>query len=200
MKRVMMIAALVAGFGCASIKAKDNMDTLRRSVKGYNEAYRWKNFERAAAYLPEDVRMSFIATYEDDEKSLHVEDYQVLQVKVHDENTADVQVRVTYMMLPSVVVQRRRVTQHWHRVAGQWLLENEDNPIRDLNEESTPKNPDAFGGGEPEPGDSFAGERGSTSVQVTDPEGNVVRDDTTGDSSNPEGASKSQNLRTPPRR
>ena len=184
MRRSVFAGLLVCTFVLAACSAVsgDELEPLRRSVKAYNEAYRWKNFERAASYLPADLRLAFIATYEEDEKSLHIEDYQILQVRVVSETAAKVEVRVTYMMLPSVVVKNRRMTQHWHKVGQRWTLETEDNPIRVIRADEKPQNPDAFGGSD-DP-DAVSGE---TSVQVTDPDGNVVRDDTPG-GGKPDGA------------
>ncbi|MEO1338973.1 MAG: hypothetical protein AAFV29_25240, partial [Myxococcota bacterium] len=149
--------------GCAgSATSGDKLETLRRSVKAYNEAYRWKNFERAASFLPRDLRMSFVATYEEDEKSLHIEDYQILQVRVLNEKAADVEVRVIYMMLPSVVVKNRRMTQHWRKIGARWTLETEENSIRDIQADARPQDPDAFGGG-----DDVESGNGGSSVYAT---------------------------------
>lgn len=171
--RIALVLAL--GAGCATTAksaSSDDLETLRRSVKAYNEAFRWKNFERAASFLPKDMRLAFIATHEDDEKNLHVEEYQILQVRLSGERAAKVELRVTYMMLPSVVVKTRRITQHWHLIDDQWVLETEDNPIRVVRKDAKPQNPDAFGGVDEPEGDSK-----DTGVRVTDPEGNVIRDD-----------------------
>ncbi len=169
---------VVAGAaGCASSSQKvgdEDMETLRRSVKSYNEAYRWKNFERAASFLPADVRMSFIGAYEEDAKSLNVESYQILQVQVLDERAVDVDVRVTYTLLPSFVVQNRRLKQHWHKVGGRWLLETEDNSIRSLKPAARSRNPDAFGGYDPAPEPPNGG-----GVEATDRDGRDIRDDRT---------------------
>ena len=150
------LLAVLALTACASSSPKadaDDLESLRKAVKAYNEAYRWKNFERAASFLPEDRRLSFVDEHQQDEKSLHIEGYQVLQVQMDSDVAARVQVRVTFMMLPSVVVQNRRLTQHWHRVNQRWMLEAEDNAIRPLRKEAQSPNdnynPDAFGGGEP---------------------------------------------------
>ena len=170
-----VVACAALGPGCASSKAsasQDDIEALRKAVKAYNEAYRWKNFERAASFLPRDIRMSFIATYEEDEKSLHIENYQILQVQMMNENAADITVRVTFTLLPSFVVQNRRLTQHWHKIGGSWILETEDNSIRELDKTAQPSNPDAFGGGQPDDSDD-------TKVQATDPSGAVIRDDPT---------------------
>ncbi len=176
MKRGLLILVLGGAVGCASGSQSNDLEPLRRSVKAYNEAYRWKNFERAAAFLPRDVRLAFLSAYEDDEKSLHIDDYQIMQVRLQSEDAAEVEVRVSYTLLPSVTVQTRRVTQHWHRIGKQWILEAEDNSIRDLRAETKPQeteaDPDSFGGSNADV------QRDSVKVKVVDPEGRIIRDDT----------------------
>lgn len=138
--------------GCATARTADKMERLRRSVEAYNHAFRWKNYDRAANYLPGELRAAFVSTHEDDATSLHVEDYKVLRVDLDSEDAARVLVRYRYTLLPSVVVKTRKLTQHWHRVAGRWVLESEDEPIRPINALAEPSHPEAFGGLDPEPG------------------------------------------------
>jgi hypothetical protein len=157
---------------CASTRAQDSLNQLKDSVEAYNEAFRWKNFERAAMYMPNDLRAAFIATYEDDENSLHVEDYQILGVNVESELSAVVTVRLRYMMLPSVTVAKATLVQHWKRVADAWMLETEDGSIRELDPNKLPRNPDVK---EPDP--TATGEPSNDAVQVEDPKGNVIRKD-----------------------
>lgn len=123
---------LAAVTGCASMGVQDTLEKLREAVEGYNQAFRWKNYERAAQYLPNDVRAAFMTAYDDDESSLQIEDYQISKVDVVNDDEAKVAVRVRYLLLPSVVVENRTLVQHWHRVAGEWILEQEDNAIRKL--------------------------------------------------------------------
>lgn len=167
-------ALLLLGTACASVKARDSMEQLQEAAEGYNEAYRWKNFERAAGFLPNDQRAAFVATYEDDEKSLHVEDVQILKVDMDGPDAALITVRIRYMMLPSVTVETRKLLQHWHKVNDAWILESEENSIRALQVGATPKNPEAFGGTEGQPNDDR-----EQQIQVTDPKGNVIREQTT---------------------
>jgi hypothetical protein len=164
-------AAMCASLlGCASSKTAETLQNLQESVDAYNEAYRWKNYERAASYLPSDLRQAFLATYEDADNSLHVEDFQILNVKLESEEAATVTVRVRYMQLPSINVDRKTVVQHWHRVGGAWILEVEENSIRELDKGATPRNPEARDGrGAP------AEQEGKTGVKVTSPGGEVIR-------------------------
>ena len=141
---------------CAAA-ARERMEALERSIKGYNEAYRWKNFEQAAGFLPANLQGAFLASYEEDDKSLHVEGYQVLAVDMPEPDHAKVRVRYRYMLLPSVTLEHRVVTQHWARVNRRWVLEHEDRPLRAL--EDPPASEDTFGGpnGDPAavPADGF---------------------------------------------
>ena len=174
MKRAatLLIGVALAAAGCKSMGESGGDDATRAlqdAVQAYNDAYRWKNYERAALYLPADVRGAFLATYEEDDKSLHVEGYQILQVKRPTEDAAQVVVRTRYMLLPSVTLETKSSVQHWHRLGDNWILESEDDPIRAIDPGKLPEDPDAFGGGEAPAADM--------SVEVTDPAGKVIRKD-----------------------
>lgn len=161
------IALLLAG--CAT-SAQTKLEELQSAVDGYNSAYRWKNFERAASYLPNDLRAAFIAAYEEDDHSLHVETYQILKVDLKGEEAATVTVRLRFMELPSITLENRTLVQHWHKVNDVWILETEENSIRALELDATPKNPEAVKGVEvPD------AQKGETSIEVSDPEGNIIR-------------------------
>jgi hypothetical protein len=134
-------------FGCASAK-QAQMEELQNAIDGYNSAYRWKNFERAAGYLPNDLRGAFIAAYEEDDNSIHVETYTIIKVDLLGDEAATVTVRVRYMELPSINLENRTLTQHWHKVNDTWLLETEENSIRAIDPAATPKNPEAVKGAE----------------------------------------------------
>jgi hypothetical protein len=166
--RALLLAAHLApgALGCATSSQGDAAEQLQRSVEAYNEAYRWKNYERASSFLPPDLRAAFVAAHEDDEKSLHVEDYQILAVDHPREGAADIRVRVTYILLPSNTVEKRTVVQHWQRVGGAWVLETEDNSIRALDPKGASQGRDAFGG-------AAAPGGAPVDVEVTEPGGTL---------------------------
>jgi hypothetical protein len=164
--RTTLFALVLAG--CATSQ-QTAMEELQSAVDGYNSAYRWKNFERAASYLPNDMRAAFIAAYEEDDHSLHVETFQILKVDL-TEDSATVVVRMRYMELPSITLENRTLTQHWHKVNDVWILETEENSIRAIEVGATPKNPDAVKGVEVPPE-----KQGDTAIEVSDPEGNVIK-------------------------
>lgn len=164
--KALLLSTCAALSGCAAT-AQDRLDALRRSVEGYNEAYRWKNYERAAAFLPADLRAAFLASYEEDDKSLHVEGYQILSVSFESPDRADVKVRYRYMALPSVVLEQRVVTQHWARVNEQWILEHERDPIRPV--EPGAAGLEGYGGPEgPPPAPTME-------VEIIDSEGTILQ-------------------------
>ncbi|MEQ9497698.1 MAG: hypothetical protein RIT81_12590 [Deltaproteobacteria bacterium] len=168
MKRL-ALALLLSTAACKSSTAS-SMEALQESVDAYNHAYRWKNYERAASFLPNDMRAAFIAAYEDDQKSLHIEAYRILQVDVEGEEAATVQVRMSYTLLPDITVQKRTLTQHWHKVGGAWILETEDDSLREIAMGASPKNPAASGELTPPASEN-------TEVEVTSPGDDIPEDE-----------------------
>lgn len=118
--------------------SKDALESLTEAVEAYNHAFRWKTYDQAVLFLPEDLRGPFLAAYEDDESSLQIEDYKIARVLMKSKTAAEVTVRVRYMVLPSVVVQRATLKQYWHEVGGRWILETEENSIRTLDPSKAP--------------------------------------------------------------
>jgi hypothetical protein len=125
-----VVIAALALSACAG-SSRDSMKKLKDSVDAYNTAFRWKNFHQAAMYLPNDLRTPFLTYFDEESPSLHIDGIEVLKVDVKSEDAAEVTVRYRYMQLPSVVVDRKVVTQSWHRVDGNWILEDEDPPLVD---------------------------------------------------------------------
>lgn len=120
--------------GCASTQ-HNTMLALQDSIDGYNHALRWQNFEGAAAYLPNDLRTTFLALQTENAENLQIESFTIMKVELESERSAKVLVLLSYMLLPSVTLQSRRVTQHWHRVEDAWVLETEDDAIFPLEDE-----------------------------------------------------------------
>lgn len=171
MRPLVVGALLLAASGCATTGGgSSELQELQESVEAYNDAYRWKNYQRAALFLPPDMRAAFLATYEEDDKALHIEDYQILRADMLDESSAKILVRVRFMLLPSVTLETKNLVQHWQMVGGRWLMETEENSIREIDPSKLGMGDgDAFGGG-PEPAPDME-------VEVTDPSGKVLRKD-----------------------
>lgn len=150
---------LLLASACATSSQKSQQ--LQTSVNAYLEAMRWQYYERAAAFRPNDLRASFLATLEDEGTGLQIEDVKVLRVDVQSEEAADITVRIRYMRLPSVTVQSDVIRQSWHRVDGNWILEFEDPPFVEIDPEAVPppRSEDDFGGAE----------EGDTEIDVSTP-------------------------------
>ena len=146
--RTLAAAGILTSVGCASMPnaaSSDDLEPVRDAIEAYNHAFRWKSYNQAAQFLPTEVRAPYLATYEDEESSLQVEECRIVRIHLKDATSATATVKIRFMMLPSVIVQKQTVTQHWFKVADRWILESEDNPIRaleldkPLEEEPTPE-------------------------------------------------------------
>lgn len=176
------LAALGLASGCATATSKSAVERLQEAVEGYNHAFRWKNYERAAQFLPQAQRPAFLAAYEDDESSLQVEDYTVRQADMLSDKAATVSIKVSYLLLPSVTVKQATLVQHWAEVNGAWTLEAEDNSIRKIEPGKEPRDPRARAKpADPEPGV----ERGDTTIDVERPGEAPVGEEDRGDPDEP---------------
>lgn len=158
MKRHWALLLLLAS--CATSQSTQTVKDLKTSVNGYLEAFRWKNYAMAAQYLPASDRTAFLTTFEEDGDAVHVEDVQVLRVDIESEDAAEITVRYRFMQLPSVTVERKVVTQSWHRSDGRWLMEYEEPRLVELDRSLQKKR---------EPAQPAGGEEGETQVDVEGP-------------------------------
>ena len=128
---LLLSLSLVVG-ACVTQERAHN---LQKSINGYNTAYRWKQYMRAAQYLPAEWQGAFLAAHEEDDKDIQIEGYQILQVTRLEDSRAQVIVRVRYVLAPSVTLEQTITTQHWAYVSGRWILEHQDNMIRPFDPE-----------------------------------------------------------------
>ena len=116
--------------GCAAVGQKNDMNRLQEAVESYSHAYRWKNYDSAVLMLQPDLREPYLAAYEEDESSLQIEDIRVVRVELEAPDRAKITLRTRFMLLPSVTVQKKKLTQYWVKIGDQWLMEAEENSIR----------------------------------------------------------------------
>jgi hypothetical protein len=164
--RCLVAAGVLSAVGCATMPndaSNEDLEPIKEAIEAYNHAFRWKSYNQAAQFLPSEVRGPFLATYEDEESSLQVEECRIVRIHLKDASSATATVRVRFMMLPSVIVQKQTVTQHWFKVADQWILESEDNPIRTID---IGKTIDEQQAPEPDPA-----QLGQTEIDVESPPG-----------------------------
>ena len=115
---------------CATVGQKNDMNRLQEAVESYTHAYRWKNYDSAVLMLQPDLREPYLAAYEEDESSLQIEDIRVVKVQLEAPDRAKITLRTRFMLLPSVTVKKKKLTQYWVKIGDQWLMEAEENSIR----------------------------------------------------------------------
>lgn len=100
---------------------------LTESIHRYNDAVRWNKYKVAASFVPAQERQTYIKRKQDMAESMRVLEYDLQEVEhnSHD-STARVTVRYTWLELPSNIVQRTRLRQHWTFGDAQWLLEKSE--------------------------------------------------------------------------
>lgn len=131
-RRLLAITLLFLFSACATLKDQDNAQRINEAIEAYNHAYRWKNYDTAVLLLVPDLREGFLAAYEEDDSSLQVETYRIQKLELTSAEQAVAKIRMRYMLLPSVVLKRVTLVQHWTQINGQWLLESEENSIREI--------------------------------------------------------------------
>lgn len=133
--RAVLAGGMALFSGCALWSSDDPAKRWFESVRDYNHAFRWKNFEKAAQFVAAEDRAEFVSRHEAKRKDLHIESYRILKMDLSEEDAGIAVVEVEFTKLPSITLQRRRLTQHWHRVAGAWILESEESPLIEASSE-----------------------------------------------------------------
>jgi len=125
MKRLLRKAMVVALLILPACTAPETSQHLRASVQEYNQNLRWKRFSSAASYLIPDERAGFLKRYLAAEDDLHIQSIEVRGVspaQSNDRKGADVTVVAESYLLPSTVVRRTTILQHWEQIGGTWRL------------------------------------------------------------------------------
>ncbi len=125
------LPVLVALLFCACAGPVEVGPGLPKTVKGFSEALRWRDFQTAALYLQPHAREVFLAAFSRDDEDLHIVDSRILKVDLHDgEGWAEADYQMEYYRLPSSQVKKWRWRQRWVLVRekmtkpGYWLIEN----------------------------------------------------------------------------
>jgi hypothetical protein len=103
-----------------------NRERLRKTVTKFYEDLRWKRFDSAAQHIPEDKQDTFLQHCLDTEDDLAIDNLEIRSVTLDDKHkTAQVMLQAEYILLPSTVVQKRRLSQRWKKKSGAWYLEDD---------------------------------------------------------------------------
>jgi len=112
-----MLVWLLLAAGCIS-KPSPAM-SLVKVTKAFSERMRWQDFNVAAAYVSERERETFLASWKENDKDLHVVGTHVDGLKMLDEETAEVSMTIDYYLLPSTTVKQVESQQEWYYRTGE---------------------------------------------------------------------------------
>ncbi|GEM_PF-3350790 len=116
---VCILAATVMFTACAGTRKS----YLPARVSSYHDAYKWKNFHRAAMFVddPED----FLRKMKKTDQRIEIAEYEIISLRVNEECIeAIVEIRRTYTVSPSVTAHSQIVEQKWKfdRKKKDWFL------------------------------------------------------------------------------
>jgi hypothetical protein len=97
--------------------------SLERCVSEYHDCIRWRDYEGALVFIVPEEKDKFREFSERIEGKLCVEDYKVIKVTRDKENIeADILVKRSYTLLPSVTLKEEKLSQHWVLKGKSWFL------------------------------------------------------------------------------
>ena len=137
--RILCLLAILCGPHLTSCASSGAGESLRDSVSAYNQNLRWKRFTSAASFIPKETRAEFLERYLDVEDDLHIQSMEVRNVTSYTKDgnpQADVVLVAEAYLLPSTVVEKLTIIQHWAHLDGAWVLKESS---RELVPESSSK-------------------------------------------------------------
>lgn len=108
--------------GCGPHHARGR---LKDSARDFNVMVRWKKWQPASAYVEDSKRGKWLATRMQGDANLRVMGVELLAVNSTGENTADLQVAVSFTRAPQITVQRSVFVQKWKKIKEMWMLVDE---------------------------------------------------------------------------
>ncbi len=120
-----VLAGVLLGAGCPD-KKKDvyeRKQTLREAINDYNECFFWRDFDKASRYVVPAKRGDFLAATEQLRRGYTLDDFRIMSIKMGPSGEmALVDVKRSYIMSPSVTLQRSTFSQKWVLKEGAWFL------------------------------------------------------------------------------
>ncbi|MFO8056542.1 MAG: hypothetical protein R6V10_04535 [bacterium] len=123
-----LILAFLAGLflaGCPNKQKElfERKQTLREAVKGYNECFFWRDFDKASRYVLPEKRNDFLAATEELRRGYTLDDYRIMKIKLGPSGEmALVDVKRKYIKAPSVTLQDETISQKWVMKQSAWYL------------------------------------------------------------------------------
>jgi hypothetical protein len=122
MKRMIMMALLL-GSACAGMTGRKDTEEFMDDVRSFQEGLRWQKYELTVDYLPTGVREKFLATHDEMDHDLRIDDYEVQVVHLADEHTsATVTVKYTWHLDSVGTVHDTIVEEKWKKLGKNWHI------------------------------------------------------------------------------
>ena len=123
--RPLLSLIVLLGLSCSASPYESPTQKLQDAVTRYNHSVRWRNFEVAAQFVPQDKRDDYLAERADDQDAIKVLEYKLDEVRYlgDEERRAEVVVTFTYHQRFSNIVERATFLQDWRYGIGRaWTI------------------------------------------------------------------------------
>ena len=125
MKKMILVAALLAAAGCAASDAK--RADLVADIRGYGDGMRWRDFNAAALRVIPDHRPAFMDHCEQLAEDLRIADWEMRRMTYSDDrNRAEVHIEWTWLLDSRGIVHTTVTRQKWSRHGKNWILHREE--------------------------------------------------------------------------
>ncbi|MEL6196063.1 MAG: hypothetical protein AAFQ77_03310 [Myxococcota bacterium] len=124
MRSGVLLACLVTGsVGCSGSGGEGKH--LKAAVDDYHANLRWKRLNEASNYRATERRAEFLARYLAVEDDLSIDTIEVRGVTFVPDSqppAADVVISAEAYLLPSAILKKHVITEHWELDGERWLL------------------------------------------------------------------------------
>ncbi len=124
--------ALMGNTGCQTMNRPPSIEDgteLESALRGFHKNLRWARYEKAAYFVAEDFKQSFLGRYEEHGEDFHI---TLLEIKDLEMKSADrekeepvhaiVDVEQHWYKEPNMTVQKERFIERWDRQQSGWRL------------------------------------------------------------------------------
>ncbi len=125
---LMMMALLTALALTACGPAHHARGVLKDSARDFNMMLRWKKWHPASSYVEVSQRGKWLDSRMQGDANLRMMGVKMIAVRSTGEDTADVQVAVSFTRAPQITVQRTVFVQKWKKIKEVWML-IEESPV-----------------------------------------------------------------------
>jgi len=124
---ILCAASTVAALSIGCSGGYNSQERLRDNINLYNNALRWGQYFKAARYLSDDGRETWLAEHRDWSDDMRIADFEVVDTDLEDDGErAMVRVVVSWYRLSQSEVQTSMLAQQWEKDGRAWVLSEEN--------------------------------------------------------------------------